>query len=208
MDLVLNTLGAEVSEGVFRALLSGKEVEIMDTSLMKIAHCVGCNQCWLRTPGVCAFKDDYEEILKKLVKTDSLWIVTDTRFGFLDYRGKRLMDRVMPMLNMYIGFRDGWMRHELRYHPLNIGLLYKGAGDQALLEDWCVRTAANIGGKSMGAFAIPGAEEKLSVSPVISSAVEKSPLRHLVITGNSTISPIVRNGMLLVKPFLPTNISL
>ena len=86
MDLVLNTLGAEVSERVFRALLSGKEVEIMDTSLMKIAHCVGCNQCWLRTPGVCAFKDDYEEILKKLVKTDSLWIVTDTRFGFLDYR--------------------------------------------------------------------------------------------------------------------------
>ena len=138
MDLVLNTLGAEVSEGVFRALLSGKEVEIMDTSLMKIAHCVGCNQCWLRTPGVCAFKDDYEEILKKLVKTDSLWIVTDTRFGFLDYRGKRLMDRVMPMLNMYIGFRDGWMRHELRYHPLNIGLLYKGAGDQALLEDYFV----------------------------------------------------------------------
>lgn len=185
MDLVLNTLGAEVSEGVFRALLSGKEVEIMDTSLMKIAHCVGCNQCWLRTPGVCAFKDDYEEILKKLVKTDSLWIVTDTRFGFLDYRGKRLMDRVMPMLNMYIGFQDGWMRHELRYHPLNIGLLYKGAGDQALLEDWCVRTAANIGGKSLGAYAIPGAVEKLSASPVISNAVEKSSLRHLVIINGS-----------------------
>ena len=184
--LVLNTLGDDVLEQIQTLLpISGDEVEIVDTSDLKIAHCAGCNQCWLKTPGVCAFKDDYEEILKKLVKTDSLWIVTDTRFGFLDYRGKRLMDRVMPMLNMYIGFRDGWMRHELRYHPLNIGLLYKGAGDQALLEDWCVRTAANIGGKSMGAFAIPGAEEKLSVSPVISSAVEKSPLRHLVIINGS-----------------------
>ena len=188
-NLVLNTLGAEVSEEVFRALLSGKEMEIVDTSLMKIAHCAGCNQCWLRTPGICAFKDDYEGILKKLVKADNLWIVTDTLFGFLDYKGKRLMDRIMPMLNMYIGFRDGWMRHELRYHALNIGLLYKGAGDPALLEDWCKRTAANIGGQSLGAFAIPGAEENIfscsGPKNHFSSAEDSAAVSHLVIINGS-----------------------
>ena len=163
--LVLNTLGDDVLEQIQTLLpISGDEVEIVDTSDLKIAHCAGCNQCWLKTPGVCAFKDDYEGILRKLIWADNLWIVSDTRFGFMDYRGKRLMDRVMPMLNMYIGFRDGWMRHDLRYHPLNIGLLYKGAGDQALLEDWCVRTAANIGGHSLGAFALrPAAVDHLVI---------------------------------------------
>ena len=153
--LVLNTLGDDVLEQIQTLLpISGDEVEIVDTSDLKIAHCAGCNQCWLKTPGVCAFKDDYEGILRKLIWADNLWIVSDTRFGFMDYKGKQLMDRVMPMLNMYVGFRDGWMRHELRYHALNIGLLYKGAGNHALLEDWCVRTAANIGGHSLGAFAL------------------------------------------------------
>ena len=156
MNLVLNTLGASVDRDTIRALLPEDDTEIIDTSDMKIAHCVGCNQCWLKTPGICAINDDYETILKKLIEADNLRIVSGTRFGFLDHRGKRLMDRILPMLNMYLGFRDGWMRHELRYHALNIGVLYQGAGDQAMLEDWCKRTAANIGGYSLGAVALDG----------------------------------------------------
>ena len=181
--LVLNTLGKDYTEQI-TALIKDKEVEIVDTSDMKIVHCMGCNQCWLKTPGICAYKDDYEIILKKLVQADNLWIVSDTRFGFLDYKGKRLMDRIMPMLNMTIGFRDGWMRHEVRYHPLNIGLLYKGDADQAIMEDWCKRTAANIGGQSFGAIALQVKSEKCKVKsePVVSL---NNKLSHLVIINGS-----------------------
>lgn len=181
--LVLNTLGNDYTEQI-KALIKDKEIEIVDTSGMKIVHCMGCNQCWLKTPGICAYKDDYEIILKKLVQADNLWIVSDTRFGFLDYKGKRLMDRIMPMLNMTIGFRDGWMRHELRYHPLNIGLLYKGDADQMMMEDWCKRTAVNIGGHSLGAIALQVKSEKCKVK---SEAVVSlnSKLSHLVIINGS-----------------------
>ena len=181
--LVLNTLGNDYTEQI-TALIKDKEVEIVDTSDMKIVHCMGCNQCWLKTPGICAYKDDYEIILKKLVQADNLWIVSDTRFGFLDYKGKRLMDRIMPMLNMTIGFRDGWMRHELRYHPLNIGLLYKGDADQMMMEDWCKRTAVNIGGHSLGAIALQVKSEKCKVkSEAVVSLNNK--LSHLVIINGS-----------------------
>ena len=181
--LVLNTLGKDYTEQI-TALIKDKEVEIVDTSDMKIVHCMGCNQCWLKTPGICAYKDDYEIILKKLVQADNLWIVSDTRFGFLDYKGKRLMDRIMPMLNMTIGFRDGWMRHELRYHPLNIGLLYKGDADQMMMEDWCKRTAVNIGGHSLGAIALQVKSEKCKVkSEAVVSLNYK--LSHLVIINGS-----------------------
>lgn len=156
MTLVLNTLESGDCSEQINALLAGKgdEVEIINTAGMRIAHCIGCNQCWLKTPGVCSIKDDYESIVKKLVKTDNLWIASDTRFGFIDYRGKKVLDRIMPMLNMYLTFRGGWMRHELRYHTLNVGLIYRGNGDQELLEDWCERTAANLGGHSLGVIAL------------------------------------------------------
>ena len=181
--LVLNTLGEEVLDQV-NALIKDKEVEIVDTSDMKIAHCMGCNQCWLKTPGICAIKDDYEKIIIKLVEAENLWIVSDTRFGFLDYKGKRVMDRIMPILNMTIGFRDGWMRHELRYHPLNVGLLYKGAADQMMMEDWCKRTAANIGGRSLGAIDI-NSNAKQVVDAMAEKPVIAGRPAHLVIINGS-----------------------
>ena len=180
--LVLNTLGKEALDQV-NALIKDKEVEVVDTSDMKIAHCMGCNQCWLKTPGICAIKDDYEKIIKKLVETENLWIVSDTRLGFLDYKGKRVMDRIMPMLNMTVCFRDGWMRHKLRYHALNIGLLYKGAADQAMMEDWCKRTAANIGGQSLGAIALD--PQSAISSEARESPVMPGPIKHLVIINGS-----------------------
>jgi multimeric flavodoxin WrbA len=155
MTLVLNTLEGDYSEQI-KELLAAKdsEVEIVNTAEMKIMHCMGCNMCWLKTPGVCAIKDDYEIILKKLVATDNLWVVADTKFGFVDYRGKQVLDRLVPMLNMYIEIRDGWERHQLRYHPLNFGVIYKGNGNKELLEEWSERVAMNLGGLSLGVIAM------------------------------------------------------
>ena len=42
MDLVLNTLGASVDNDTICSQLPDKDVEIIDTSNMKIAHCMGC----------------------------------------------------------------------------------------------------------------------------------------------------------------------
>lgn len=155
MTLVLNTLEGDYSEQIKELLaVKDSEVEIVNTAEMKIAHCVGCNMCWLKTPGVCAIKDDYEIILKKIVKADNLWVVADTKFGFVDYRGKQVLDRIVPMLNMYIEIRDGWERHQLRYHPLNFGVIYKGNGNKELLEEWSMRVARNMAGKSLGVIAL------------------------------------------------------
>ena len=149
MTIVLNTIEEGAASEQISILIKG-DVEVVNTSGMKIAHCMGCNQCWLKTPGVCAIKDDYESIIKKLVDAENLWLVSDTCFGFVDWRGKRVMDRIVPMLNMYVEFRDGLERHELRYPPLNFGLLYKGEADQEFLEEWSRRVASNLAGKPLG----------------------------------------------------------
>lgn len=156
MTIVLNTLETGAESALIESLLADtdKQVKIIHTASMNIHHCIGCNHCWLKTPGRCAIADDYEQIIKQLVEAQNLWLVTDTRFGFIDYRGKRVIDRIMPMLNMYIEFRDGWMRHHLRYHALNIGVIYRGNGDQELLQEWSERCAMNLGGRSLGAISL------------------------------------------------------
>lgn len=156
MTLVINTLKDNACNKQIQSLL-GNEIkwfDILNTASMKIQHCIGCNQCWLKTPGVCAIKDDYEEIIRKLVKAQNIWLVADTRFGFLDYRGKRIMDRIMPMLNVNVEIRDGWMRHQLRYHALNVGVIYQGDGDKELLQEWAERCAMNLGGESLGVISL------------------------------------------------------
>lgn len=165
MTLVIDTTAGNSFHEDIRALLSvrNEAFDIVNTSRMNIAHCRGCNNCFLKTPGICAIKDDYEAVLKKLAHSDNLWLVTGVSFGFIDSRGKKVMDRILPLLNMYLCFRDGEMRHTLRYdRPLNVGVLYDGKADAALLEFWCRRASSNLGGHSLGAYPVENVKEALA----------------------------------------------
>ena len=201
MTLVLNTLESLDCSEQINTLLAGKgdKIEIINTAEMKIAHCIGCNQCWLKTPGICCIKDDYESIVKKLVKTDNLWIVSDTRFGFVDSHGKKVLDRIMPMLNMYLTFRGGWMRHELRYHALNVGLIYRGIGNQELLEEWCERTAANLGGHSLGVIALD--KELNGATQQVEAPSEITQAKHVVIINGSPRAKKLSNTDKILQSF-------
>ena len=201
MTLVLNTLESGDCSEQIKALFADKneEIEIINTADLKIMHCMGCNNCWLKTPGVCAIKDDYEIILKKLVAAENLWVVADTKFGFIDYRGKRVLDRIVPMLNMYIEIRDGWERHQLRYHPLNFGFIYKGNGNRELLEEWSMRVARNMAGRSLGVISLDNAEK-----PSVTAAEMQSESVAL----ETTATPehiIIINGSPRVKKNSNTN---
>ena len=190
MTLVLNTLESGDCSEQIKALFADKneEIEIINTADLKIMHCMGCNNCWLKTPGICSIKDDYEIILKKLVAAENFWVVADTKFGFIDYRGKRVLDRIVPMLNMYIEIRDGWERHQLRYHPLNFGFIYKGYGNRELLEEWSMRVARNLAGRSLGVISLDqnGSCENTAEMPSESAALETAATpEHIIIINGS-----------------------
>lgn len=134
--------------------------EYIDASELIISHCLGCNFCWLKTPGECVIKDDYEPILKKISAADQVWLITDTKFGFVSYQTKNIVDRVMPLVTMNIHFVNKQMRHVLRYkkNP-NWGVIYTGEGDKDYLSKWCERVAINFAAKSLGVYSIDEIEE-------------------------------------------------
>ena len=90
--LVLNTLSKYDDKILeLQKLICEKAAgsEVVYTKDMKISHCIGCNYCWLKTPGICTIKDDYEIILKKILQH------------------KRIGRRIQKALFYYIAKKNG-----------------------------------------------------------------------------------------------------
>ena len=49
MTIILNTIEEKSVLEQISNLIKDDDIEIVNTSDMKIAHCMGCNQCWLKT---------------------------------------------------------------------------------------------------------------------------------------------------------------
>lgn len=134
--------------------------KIFHTEKMKIAPCIGCNSCWLRTPGICALKDDYEQILKAFLQYDTTIFISNTSLGFISYKTKNTVDRMLPLVTMYTHIVDGQMRHIPRYQKkFRFGLVYSGAADIPYMEQWLERFALNFNGISIGAFPVERCKE-------------------------------------------------
>ncbi len=165
MIVIVNTTSDEaITDTIKQQLAVCKvEAEIIEASNLNISHCIGCNHCWLKTPGECAVKDDYEEILKKIVHADQLWVISDTALGFINHKGKNIFDRVIPIITMNLCFKKKEMRHVKRYKKnANVGLIFKGEADGDFLNRWMERVALNLGSKSLGAFKESEVKEALS----------------------------------------------
>ncbi|MCR5357069.1 MAG: flavodoxin family protein [Lachnospiraceae bacterium] len=141
----------------------GIKAEIIETDSMHISHCIGCNYCWLKTPGECSIKDDYEIILKKIIHADQMWIISDTALGFLDHKGKNIYDRILPIATMYLKFKGDQMRHVPRYESrTDVGIIYKGEPDAEYLKRWNERAALNFESRSLGVFKTDEIKEAVS----------------------------------------------
>lgn len=156
--LIINTL-PQSDVRVQRALTvlrsSRMDVQIVHTQSMVIKPCIGCNACWLKTPGLCAIKDDYEQILQGYLQHEEIIYIVGTAFGFMDHHGKNAVDRILPLLTMYTQIADQEMRHVMRYDKRwRIRLFYLGEADREYTNRWLRRFAVNLMSDSMGAYPI------------------------------------------------------
>ena len=161
--LIINTLEEDnpIAKNVISDLSAKTSAhKIFHTARMNISPCIGCNACWLRTPGICALKDDYEQILKSLLQYDTTIIISDTSLGFIRYKAKNVVDRMLPIGTMYTCIVDGQMRHIPRYEKkYRFGLVYSGIADIQYMEQWLERVALNFNGISIGAFPVEKCKE-------------------------------------------------
>lgn len=162
MNLIISTLeksDKDLEKIINKLKQNINDVEIIYVEDMNIKGCIGCNNCWLVTPGVCTIKDDYEKLLIKFLQVERVIFITDLKLGFVSYKLKNIIDRLLPLATMNLRFKNGQMRHYPRYKKhYKMGLIYKGDGNQEFLEKWFERVMINIEGTSLGAYNIDNEE--------------------------------------------------
>ena len=102
--LIINTLPENdpaVSSALEALGRGANEVRLIHTYEKNLRPCIGCNACWLVTPGICAVKDGYEELLKAYLDYDATVFMSGTALNFVDHRMKNVIDRLLPLVTMY-----------------------------------------------------------------------------------------------------------
>jgi hypothetical protein len=97
------------------------------TADLRIAPCLGCFGCWVRTPGICVINDDAREIARDVVQSDVVVYATPVVFGGYSPQLKAALDRMISIIMPYFTRIRGEVHHAKRYrrYPrvLAVGLL-------------------------------------------------------------------------------------
>ncbi len=91
------------------------DLRVINTSSLKIGTCLGCFDCWVKTPGKCITKDDMDEILRKTILSDIVIYITDVLVGHISGKLKLIHDRTLPLIHPYMDIYKGEFHHLRRY---------------------------------------------------------------------------------------------
>lgn len=124
MNLIVHDLSQEMWDAL--ALSFGKEIKIINRQ-GEINKCIGCFGCWVKTPGQCVIKDDYQRMGELLAQTEELILISKCSFGGFSSFVKNVMDRSISYILPFFEMRNGEMHHKLRYtNKLKIKAVFYG----------------------------------------------------------------------------------
>jgi multimeric flavodoxin WrbA len=117
---------------------------------MDIRHCIGCWDCWLKSPGLCVHRDDMPLIYKAVMAADLVIFASPVIMGFMSALLKRANERFIPLIHPYIVLAEGECHHRGRYdrYP-GVGILLHRNPDTddediAIITDIYRRQAINF----------------------------------------------------------------
>ncbi|MCQ4636655.1 flavodoxin family protein [Anaerovorax odorimutans] len=123
MKMIIHDLKPEQEERLF----SAKEDLLTVSAKETIKTCIGCFGCWLKTPGRCVLKDQYQEMGRDLSLCGELIIISRCVYGSFSPMVKSVMDRCIPYLHPCFTIRGGEMHHRRRYdNRLKISAFFYG----------------------------------------------------------------------------------
>ncbi|MEG0729511.1 MAG: flavodoxin family protein [Anaerovoracaceae bacterium] len=110
--IIIHDLQPEIATDLFNSL---REEYIIIDANMKTAKCKGCFDCWLKTPGVCTFKDKLENIGQLVLSSQKLVIITEMLYGGVSASVKKVLDRSIPGVTPFFKKKNGKLHHLQRY---------------------------------------------------------------------------------------------
>ncbi|HTZ46521.1 MAG TPA: NAD(P)H-dependent oxidoreductase [Verrucomicrobiae bacterium] len=118
----------DVLSDVFRG--QGAAIQTFTLREIKLAHCLGCFDCWLKTPGVCVEADAGRDIAKAVIRSDVTVLFTPVTFGGYSPELKKMLDRFIQLIPPTFHLDHGEVHHPPRYKH-RPALLIVGVQQQA-----------------------------------------------------------------------------
>jgi putative NADPH-quinone reductase len=94
---------------------AGAITETIYLNKLNIKHCIGCTNCWFKTPGKCIYNDDMAVLLEKRSKADLLIFATPLYVFSMTGLMKDFLDRGLPLALPF--FEENISGNKLTIHP-------------------------------------------------------------------------------------------
>ena len=134
--LILNSFdsGSAINGQVkdIKGALSAKGVAASELVLrdMNYFPCRGCFDCWVKTPGLCVFKDDGPILCRAVLHSDFMLLASPVVMGYPSAMLKNALDRTLPLIHPYLEDVGGEVHHMKRYEQLpSMGLFLEKSRD-------------------------------------------------------------------------------
>jgi multimeric flavodoxin WrbA len=182
-----------------------KVVSLGDQS---ITACIGCWNCWVKTPGRCVMKDQMAESYYDYVNSDTVILLMNTAQGFIGHQAKAFLDRTIPHYHPYIEIVDGECHHFARYNCYpDMVFYYDTEGltnqEEQVIEDYLYRTAYHFQSKAYrivkdGSLQLRPLESRKTKRQVVDFA-SIEPMEKLVIYNGSPRRSGSNSALILKK---------
>jgi len=188
--------------------LYDEPLKIITLREKSINNCIGCWNCWVKTPGRCVMKDQMADSYNDYVNSDTVILVMDTAQGFINHQAKAFFDRTIPHYHPYIEMVDGECHHVARYECYPDMVFYydpQGLSEQEddVIEDYLYRTAYHFRSKAYriaadGTFKLHSLEPRKAKNGRVAFA-STEPMEKLVIYSGSPRKSRSNTGLILSK---------
>lgn len=150
----------------------GHRVDHLNISEMKIAYCVGCWSCWVKTPGRCIHEDDTQLLLKSIINSNLVIHLTGRSLGTITSLSKKTLDKSIPLVHPYIKVFHGECHHIQRYdtYPQHALIFIDREGSKkhlALAARYLDRATANLKGGIVSSDIFTGEEVSIDESNLV-----------------------------------------
>jgi len=154
MKTIFN-LREKQEDGMYEAIQNfyDEPLKVVKLGDEPITECIGCWNCWLKTPGRCVRKDQMTEFYADYVNSDTVILLMNTAQGFINHQAKAFFDRTIPHYYPYIEMVNGECHHVARYERYpDMVFYYDNEGltnqEEQVIEDYLYRTAYHFKSKA------------------------------------------------------------
>ena len=92
------------------------DYKVIDANVVS-APCVGCYNCWFKTPGMCKINDYVQN--SDMGNSEETIIISQNCYGGYSEQVKKILDRSVPASTPFFTYRSWKVRHVKRYRAIN-----------------------------------------------------------------------------------------